>query len=362
MKFPILYKKTSTGAIQMWEIATLNCDIITRFGQVDGKIQLTRDTICDGKNIGRSNSTTPEEQAKSEAQSQWEKKVKKGYVEDIDRAENGKTDIEGGTFPMLAKSYKKDGDKIKFPAYVQPKLDGHRCLGEGNGKLWSRTRKPITSSPHISKAVNGKIKNSCYFDGELYNHNYKNNFEHITHLIRQEEPTDGHENIQYHIYDVVMPGTFEERNKWLINNIPNDPNIILVETLKVGNENELMEAFEKFIEMGYEGAIVRNANGLYVNKRSADLQKIKEFDDSEFKIIGIEEGRGKLHGHVGSFICVTKNGEEFKAKMKGEINKLKEYFDNNELWEKKVLTVQYQGLTKYGIPRFPVGLRIRKDI
>ena len=109
--------------------------------------------------------------------------------------------------------------------------------------------------------------------------------------------------------------------------------------------------------------MLRNIDSLYVNKRSYDLQKVKEFQDEEFEIIGIDEGRGKLTGHVGSFVCRTANGKEFLAKMAGDTDKLKEYFENHALWQGKQLTVKFQGLTgKEQVPRFPVGLRIRDDI
>jgi DNA ligase-1 len=79
--------------------------------------------------------------------------------------------------------------------------------------------------------------------------------------------------------------------------------------------------------------------------------------DDEFEIVGIEEGRGKLAGHA-IFVCRTKEGQEFKAKMKGDTAKLKAYFNNHSLWQGKFLTVQYQNISQYGVPRFPVGLRI----
>src|SRR5271165_992689 len=94
--FPTLYKRTSTGAIQMWSIGVEGNIIVTDFGQKDGKIQHAEETIKLGKNIGRANETTPSEQALAEAASKWEGKVKKGYVEEIDRAAAGEKDIDGG--------------------------------------------------------------------------------------------------------------------------------------------------------------------------------------------------------------------------------------------------------------------------
>src|ERR1035437_1261890 len=93
---PTLFKRTSTGAIQEWSIGVEKNTIITIHGQTDGKKQTTHDVIKEGKNIGRSNETTPAEQALMEATSKWEGKIKKGYVEDVSRAAAGEKDIDGG--------------------------------------------------------------------------------------------------------------------------------------------------------------------------------------------------------------------------------------------------------------------------
>jgi ATP-dependent DNA ligase len=136
--------------------------------------------------------------------------------------------------------------------------------------------------------------------------------------------------------------------------------IKLVETMVLMAEDGVMDAFDQFRAAGYEGAMMRNVESIYANKRSYDLQKVKEFDDAEFRIVGIEEGRGKLSGHVGAFVCEMDGGKRFLAKAKGATERLREYFNTHSLWEGKKLTVQYQGLTgKEGVPRFPVGVAIR---
>ena len=360
---PTLYKKTSTGQDQYWRIEVKGATIITYYGKVGGKEMTTEDTIKEGKNLGKANATTPEEQAQLEATSQWEKKLKKGYVKDIEDARKGKTIHEGGIFPMLAQQFSKHGHKITYPAYAQPKLDGHRCTASTDTTLWSRTRKPINSMDHI-RAELEKLALPCTLDGELYNHDYKDKFEEITHFIRQTESVDGCEVVQYHIFDIAADGPFSERLAWLKKNVKirKGSPLVLVETRLVNDEDELMIAFEDFLEQGYEGAIVRNAAGLYVNKRSYDLQKIKEFDDAEFPIIGIEEGRGKLQGHA-IFVCQLPTSDgTFTVKMKGDTAALKKFFDKPSLWKGKELTVQFQGYTgKNNVPRFPIGLRIRED-
>lgn len=365
MKLPTLYKKTSTSAIQYWQVWTEGNIIKTAYGQVDGKEQITEDVIHNGKNVGRSNETTPEQQAELEAVSRWEKKKKKNYVEDLDRAAKSETDVVGGLDVMLAHPYSKQGHKIKWPAFAQPKLDGIRMIAiinNGHCTLWTRTRKPITGIPHIQRELEALFPNGYHvFDGEAYNHSFKKDFEKIVSYIRQEEPIDGHEDVQYHIYDMPIPGTFSERLKRIYTEIPDIAKYLFrVNTVFVETEDESIGVFESFLAAGYEGMILRNADGLYVGKRSYDLQKVKEFDDAEFDIVDAEEGRGKLAGHVGAFVCKTSKGTLFRAKLRGQVDRLKEYLENPRLWRGKKLTVQYQGMTgKEEVPRFPVGIAVR---
>lgn len=388
--FNTLYKKTSTGAIQFWEIVagadprlaqTIQGYIKTTYGQLGtDSPQVTEDVIKEGKNAGKKNATDAVQQSVAEAQAKWEKQKKKGYVESIEAAEAGTLDalIEGGIVPMLAHKFSDQAHKIKYPAFAQPKLDGIRCVAivdKGQVSLWSRTRKRITSMPHIEAEIASIFKTtedgqtfSAVLDGELYNHDFKNDFEKIVSAVRKEAPEEGYLNVQYHIYDYVNANEFTDRTRTLKNifqiHQQNDgvfKYLRRVETLEVANETELMDSFDLYRSQGYEGAMVRNSAGLYVNKRSYDLLKIKEFDDAEFKIVGVEEGRGKLAGHAGSFVCRTTDGKEFLAKMRGETSELKRYFENRALWDGKLLTVQYQGLTgAQGVPRFPVGVRIRE--
>jgi ATP-dependent DNA ligase len=202
-------------------------------------------------------------------------------------------------------------------------------------------------------------------DGELYNHEFKFQFEKIVSFVRQEEPAPGHEVVQYHVYDLPYGEPFSKRaeklrymkDSWFPNG-----EVQKVETVRIDDETQALEYFEKCKLDGYEGAMLRNVGGLYVNKRSMDLQKMKEFEDAEFDIVGIEEGRGKLSGHVGAFKCKDSRGVEFLAKMAGDTGRLRDYFENDTLWRGKRLTVKYQGLTgANGVPRFPVGLRIRDE-
>lgn len=372
--FPVLFKKTSTGKQQQWEIFTKDNAIVTQWGQTGGAIQETTDVIATGKNVGKKNETTPTQQAQLEAQSQWEKKLKKGYMQTADAAMAGEVDalIEGGIAVMLAYKFSEQGHKIKYPAYADPKLDGHRMIcvmREGKATLWSRTRKRITSLPHIERAVERAALTwygddaDLILDGEAYVHSYRDRFEELTSFIRQETPKPGHDVVEYHVYDTPScKAAYSIRRASLTKFSAHwRSELQLVETSLVVDEDELMEAFDRFRAQGYEGTMVRNAASLYVGKRSYDLQKLKEFEDREFCIVDVEEGRGKLAGHA-IFVCEVGNGEVFRVKLKGETSELKKYFEHPELAIGKQLTVRYQGLTKNDIPRFPVGERIREDL
>lgn len=367
-QFPVLYKKTSTGAIQVWSIAVDENVIYTSYGQLYGKIQVTSDEITEGKNLGRSNATTPEQQALLEAQSQWEKKRKKHYVESIADAQNSVVDetvIQGGVLPMLAQSYSKHGAKIKFPCVAQPKLDGHRCIAviqNNKVSLWSRTQKPITGVPHIIEQLESLKLGNCVLDGELYNHAYKDRFEQLTSFIRQVTPKHGHEVVEYHVYDCVADAPYMGRHMALQQmKFGRTESIKLVSTLEIEEPDDVTVILSVLLEHGYEGAMLRNMNSPYVHKRSYDLQKVKEFDDAEFPIIRVESGRGMMSDKA-IFVCQTPEGEEFRVKMKGALEDLVAYKSNPELAIGKQLTVQYQGMTNSGIPRFPIGLRLRQEV
>ena len=372
---PALYSRNSDGSIQIWDIAVQDCQIIKTYGVLDGKMQTSFDTIAQGKNLGKANETTAAQQAVLEALAQWEKKLKSGYVRDVVSARAGAVDagfVTGGIEPMLAHKFADHAAKISYPAYVQPKLDGIRCIAvvaDGVCRLWTRTRKPITGVPHIIAAIERwaavrrrNVWGTVIFDGELYNHAYKNNFEQIVSYVRQVKPKPGHEVVQYHVYDIADTSTnadFAARTGKLSGaNIGVEPSLVTVQTDEVHDDAELLDAFNAFRAAGYEGAMVRNAAGAYENKRSYNLQKIKEMDDAEFEVVDVERGRGRM-SDCGIFVCKTKDNTEFSCKMEGSLEALKQYVENKNLAVGKLLTVRYQGLTNGGVPRFPIGVTLR---
>jgi DNA ligase-1 len=286
--------------------------------------------------------------------------LKKDYTETEEAAQAGKSSrlVEGGILPMLAHKYTDHKAKVVYPCAAQRKLDGHRCIAivdaAGKCTLWSRTRKPINSVPHIVAAIEAQIKPGTILDGELFASDFNARFEELTHLIRQTKPELGHEAVEYWVYDYVNDEPFEIRTKRIGKlKLP----LVVVETVTVMSEEAMQELFSQYVGEGFEGLMLRSLKGLYVNKRSTDLLKVKERDDAEFEFVSVEEGRGKLTGH-GIFVLKTTTGTEFRAKMKGDTAKLKDYWEHPAKYIGKQVTVAYQGLTSDGVPRFPVAVRV----
>ena len=371
-QFETLYSGNKNGSVQQWTISVSGSTITKVYGQVNGALQTTTDVIRKGKNLGRSNATTPITQARAEAKSQWEKKLKSGYVRVLSDAQSGAVDtqfIEGGAEVMLAQKFSQHGKKITYPAFVQPKLDGVRCvaiLEDGVCTLWSRTRKPITGVPHIARAIeqqysghaNVAALDRLILDGELYQHEYKDKFEQIVSYVRQRDPKIGHEVVEYHVYDVIdEQDTFEAR-RWTVEELRLHTPLVPVVTTEVRSLDEVLSVDEEHRAAGYEGTMVREAKSMYVAGRSTGLQKIKQFDDAEFEVTGVQPGRGRM-SDCAIFTCSTAKGIAFTCKMEGALEMLKPYLTNPDTVIGKMLTVRYQGLTNGGVPRFPIGVCVR---
>ena len=361
--YPTLYKQTSKGKLQQWTISVTKNAVTTEYGLVDGKLQTTTDIVKEGKNIGRSNATTPETQAFAETQSAYEAKLKEGYVENKAVAASTKNTLEA-VEPMLAHPIENKAKHVVFPALAQPKLDGARCLAimkNGKVKLWSRTQKEYVATPHLIEEIEKLFshKKNLILDGELYNHAYKNDFNTIMSLIKREDVHPDHKLVQYHVYDVVAPGTYDERTKEIFKTIEKAVYLEEVETVEVDNMDQLEEYQATCVENGYEGCMYRNPHTSYEHKRSAGLLKVKSFKDDEYKIVDVEEGSGKLMGRVGAFYCQLPDGRTFKAKPMGTLEHVRDLWKNRKGCLGKMATVKYQNLTPDGVPRFPVLKCIR---
>ena len=221
---------------------------------------------------------------------------------------------------MLAHKYNED--KADYPAFIQPKLDGVRCLFTAKG-AFSRANNRFMNVEHIEQALKPFFaKNpTAVLDGELYNHGLKDDFEKIISLVKKKKPTnedklEAAELVEYHVYDIASMtiAPYNLRLNYLNSDVFGGFNtwpIMPVETKVALDFDDALKMHKKNLKLGYEGSIYRTFGGRYKGTRSWDLMKFKDFHDEEATIIGYEIGKGKREGTLGKFIMMDDDGNKF---------------------------------------------------
>ena len=237
--------------------------------------------------------------------------------------------------PMLAYPVSSKPIDYSKPVFIQPKLDGVRCLIQYERRVkpredvvvaYSRTGKEWKNIQHILDVLKPFFQKhpNVVLDGELYNHDFKDDFEQIISMVRKTKPDwrgrlESHENVQFHCYDMVNKRMkFGTRNKWLADNLPVSYCVKRVETEVVNESKYLLTTGDIVAKAkhtqnlldGYEGSIVR-LDTPYQCKRSHSLRKFKDFEDAEANIVGYEEGKGKRAGTLGKFLMQDDDGNQF---------------------------------------------------
>lgn len=401
---PMLFKRAKTGKIQSYRILTKHgkssgeAIIVKQTGQLEGKKIVHYESITKGKNIGRSNETTAVQQAIFQMQSDWQKKKDEGYK---DLAELGhsnpslsvtsamgphlikplsdflqdnlpqfNTDASGNMKPMLAYPIEKVKESsIEFPVFVQPKLDGVRCLAiisVSEVKLLSRGGK-FYKVPHIQKELKvfreriGLIEGTIILDGEIYNHEME--FEEIVSSVKSIKQSTM--QLKYCVYDIADTEnlSFSRRlvnlEKYLFGSYLSS--VKLVPTKQATSMDGISKFHDKCIESGYEGAMVRLSEGRYeFGARSRSLLKVKKFDETEYPLI-----KFTADGHRGiqdlKAIVKTEGGKA-EVSMNGTISHKASIMADWEAGKIPVgtlITVEHFGLTNGNQPRFPKGKCIR---
>lgn len=363
--FPTLYQRDSNGRVKTWSISAASlgpiAEMVTQYGLQGGKIQTNLVLVREGKNLGRANATDPYSQAKHEAAAKWQKQVDKGYVEDL-CAVDAKSEIPR---PMLAHPFAKRSSAIKWPAFVQPKMDGIRMIaviGEDDVELYSRNAKPLTAPRHLVAPLLERFHGGEIVDGELFSPDMT-----LQDIVSgAKKKSDLTARLQFWIYDMAGEGTFMQRFARATEALGDDPAVsyplVLVPTHYVDDEDEMRAHHGRHMELGFEGSIVRNANGKYKEgKRSPDLQKVKDFQDDEFEIVGFKDGVGNDEGLV-TWECRTAKGREFSARPMGTNEQRAEWFQNGADYVGRMLTVKFMYYTPDGSPFHPVGMGIRDAV
>ena len=224
--------------------------------------------------------------------------------------------------PMLAYKVNKKPIDWDEDIYMQPKLDGVRCIiqldDSGKTMAYSRTGKPWKNIEHILTNLQPwfDFHPDVILDGELYNHDLRDNFEKIISLVRKQKPTDqdrleAKELVQFHCYDYANGYELYSSRMHNLNTTKMYSYCVIYVPTKYVFSKKLSEAIHKEnLEAGYEGSILR-LNRPYQRKRSYGLQKFKDFSDKEALIVGYEEGKGKREGTLGKFFMQDDDGVEF---------------------------------------------------
>lgn len=397
-----LYKRDKKGKVRSWTIEHDAVSYWTISGiHPDGKMTKTAPTFVEQKNVGKANETSLEQQVLNEVASKIQYQIDQGFTYDIP-SEEKRFEVS------LANKYQDriEKNKLDFPYIVEPKLDGVRCyikIVDGDIRMFSRKHKEFVACPHIKENEFVKkffeIYPDAILDGELYNHDLKDDFNKIVSLVKKSKPKaedleESAKLVQYHCFDSYYPSEPQllylerktrlldifEQNGWVGHHLDdvNKDSFYLVGPgwvhyfiggwkLESANEayNEtLVESYIKVIvNRGYEGIMLKK-NVPYFFGRSFDMLKYKKFFDKEYRIVDFEEGNGNLVGIAAAVICEAEDGQTFKAGVMGTQDYARDLFTNKDLYKGKMATIVYQALTpmkdgKGGVPRFGKMREIR---
>jgi len=344
-----LSKKDVKGADRVWSVTVQSAVCTTSWGQRGGKMQSQVKEYDAGKQ-GR----TAHEQAVFEAKAVILKKKREGWTsfERDSEQEAKQQSLVLEVRPLLAQTFESVQLNVEAPVFVQPKLDGMRCIADiETGTLWSRGGKIITELPRLESAVKALYGFPVrYLDGELYVPG--ESFSKLVSLVR-----NGSLEVQYHVYDCVMTAPFSTRSAMLDTLELNLP-LHKVSTVSVSGK-EVGRWHEEFLRQGFEGTMVRTDKDKTYRQgaRSSSLLKLKNFKDGEYLCTNIKQE--KHEDTLGSLECVTTNGLVFHARPKLSDEERQNLWLHPEQVVNHMVTVKYFEITEAGVPRFPVAVKIR---
>lgn len=359
-----LFGKDSKGNLKVWEVTTNGSEVTVTHGRLGGKMASTTTTSV-AKNIGKSNETTPEQQAILEAEAKVVKQLKKGYYH---TKEDALGHIE--RTPMKAQDYKDHKHRIVYPCYMQPKLNGLRMLVDENLEAQSKAGEDYGIPSHIFSDLFYLKREGYYFkgfDGEIYAGLESEgglSLQQIVSAFRKEN--ENTHKLKYYVYDQPSNEPQWLRRDRVVNisffidyedNV-HPENIVFVPWYWIENEEQGDQLFEDFVILGYEGAMYRNLDGLYeYGRRSYDLIKRKPRYTTEVKVVSVIEdkiGQGVLTG-------VLESGNMVEFLMRKDADEEINYriYENALTLIGKYVEIEFEELSDAGVPTKPVGIRIR---
>jgi len=329
-----------------------------------GELVTSEWTQAYGKNAGKKNATTDNEQAIKEVESKYTQQLKTGYHKNI-------ADIDKPAYiePSLANQYKDNATKIDLTSGewgLQCKFNGLRCIATKNG-LFTRKGEIYASTPHIHEDLKAffEAHPEAVLDGELFNYDLRQSLNEIVRLARKTvkitaaDLQQSAELIKFYVYDgygfnnLTKEAPYEARKAFIdAHVIPIHQHTRHVHTDIITSEEHLLQKYDEYVMDGQEGGILRNLKTHYINGRSKNLLKIKPTDDDEFKIIAITDGKGNWSGKAKNITVEMPNGKIFDAVFKGTFEQGIECLEHADQWIGKTVTIQYNGFTGLGTPNY----------
>lgn len=358
---PTLYGKDTKGNIKEWSVYTDGSIVTVAHGRLGGKIT-TKSYEAEAKNVGRSNETTPVEQAELEALAKWTKQLKRGYYHTVEEAQ-----LHEPFTPMKCQDYKDFSHKVRFPGYAQYKLNGLRSMINDDGECLSKAGEVYKLPEHWLPIPDFIKAQGIPLDGEVFaglgvlslqviNGAWKKYKQGIT------------EQLGYYVYDIpVADIPFEIRVQMLhdLKDVVAEAglsNLIhVVHTEYIENQEQLDEFYAKALADKAEGVVYRNADGIYeCGKRSYDVIKRKPRATMEVYVTGARKDKNG----DGVLTTVTKDGKIVEPMMRIDAHPTINYrkYENAITLTDSFIEIEYEELSDEGIPTKPVGVRIREMI
>ena len=367
----ILYSVSKTGKILVWQAILskeLNADgyleIAVSSGQAEGKKVTKVRVVKSGKNVGRSNETSIEEQAALELERLYTKQYDKGYV-DNEQDVSATKQVGEVKKPQLAHKYPDKAHKLCADDLIitQPKIDGVRCfitMTEDGLQFTSRSGKPIPTVPRIASEIGDKLPMGDIMDGELYIEGYE--LQDITSVVlpTKNKKVEELKKVMLQWYDYIPLDKEGETytSRFLGCGLEFNPSVINKLKCDLYSRDTVEDVFDRYIAEGYEGMMLRDSSAGYkFGTRSDALQKYKKMHTEEFEIVDIIESD---QDEAPRFICDLRNGNTVTVRLVGDKEENLKYLKDKQDYIGQWLTIKYQMWTKTGSLQFPVGEMIRE--
>ena len=354
------------------------------------------------KNEGKSNERNTFEQGLVNARTLYLKKLENGSQTNKDFNTVKIKQKNTKYFPMLVRKFADEKKNLVYPLYVQPKLDGARCIAyldkspnknttEKNIIMYTRQKKDYCGFDKIKKDLLSVLidmydfgKNeSVYIDGELYKHGL--DLQTISGAVRnpKRDEMKKYEGIQYWVFDLFYPSTeltFEDRMGYLedfFDIVSDSCNIVQTPTHEVKTEAEQEKLYKSYLKKKYEGIILRNSSSLYLTHptknnmsiRSKFVLKRKMTFDAEFEVVDFTQGsKGKDKGAIIWILKTHTTNKNFNATPKNityqeRYELYKDALDNFEdKYKNRLMTIEYEDLSKDKIPLRAKSVGFREHI